>query len=88
MKSLCALPVGTVLPLPIVTAPGFSAEALGSSSVSFSTLARISFVGSTQSIGMELHISVGQLSRSGPLSRVPPATWISRPLIIVPQTRQ
>ena len=37
-------------------------------------------MGSTQSIGMELHRSVGQLSRSGPLPRVPPATWICRPV--------
>ena len=36
-----------------------------------STLAIISSVGSTQSIGIELQRSVGQLSRSAPLPRVP-----------------
>ena len=68
------LSVSTVLPLPIVTAAGFSAEASRSSAAIFSTLARISSVGSTQSIGIELQPSVGQLSRSSPLPRVPPAT--------------
>ena len=88
MKSLCGLWDGTVLPLLMVTAAPFVAEALRSSAAIFSTLARISSVGSTQSIGMELHLSVGQLSRSGPLPRVPPATWIWRPEMSLPQTRQ
>src|SRR4029453_6072056 len=54
---------GGVLPLAIITAAGLSSQALRSSAASLSTLARISSVGNTQSIGMELHRSVGQLSR-------------------------
>src|SRR5213083_1996228 len=47
-----------------------------------------SSVGNTQSIGMELHRSVGQPSRNGPFPRVPPAIRICEPAIILPQTRQ
>jgi hypothetical protein len=38
---------------------------LRSSAASFSTFARISFVGSTQSIGIELQACVRQFSRAG-----------------------
>ena len=61
---------------------------LRSSDVAAFATARISSVGSTQSIGIELHRSVGQLSRCDPFPRVPPATWICRPIMILPQTRQ
>src|SRR5439155_9143300 len=37
---------------------------------------------------MELHRSVGQVSRNGPFPRVPPAISICPPTIILPQTRQ
>jgi hypothetical protein len=47
-----------------------------------------SSVGSTQSIGIALQRSVGQMMRGGPVSQVPPITWISRPVMILPQTRQ
>ncbi len=67
---------------------GVVTTASRSSATILSTFARISSVGSTQSIGIELQPSVGQLSRSGPLPRVPPATWICRPVMILPQTRQ
>ena len=73
-KLCCWLPGCTVLPLPLATSGSFDAEALRSSAASFYTFARISFVGSTQSIGIELQACVGQFSRSGPLPRVPPAT--------------
>jgi hypothetical protein len=53
-----------------------------------SATARISSVGSTQSIGIELHRSDGQFSRCDPFPTVPPCTWICRPRMILPQTRQ
>lgn len=87
-KLSCWLPGWTVLPLPLTTAAGFDAEALRCSVASLSTFVRISFVVSTQSIGIESQPWVGQLSRSGPLPRIPPATWICRPVISLPQTRQ
>src|SRR4029078_8822363 len=67
MNSSRGLWDGTGLLLSVVTAAGDSSRTLRSSAISFSTLARTSVVGSTQSIGMELHFSVGQPSRSGPL---------------------
>jgi len=47
-----------------------------------------SSVGCTQSIGIALQRSVGQMMRRGPFPRVPPITWISRPVMILLQTRQ
>src|SRR5207302_8027241 len=83
---LCPTLPGSCPPLPRLTEVVTAASR--SSATILSTLARISSVGSTQSIGIELQRSVGQLSRSGPLPRVPPATWICRPVMILPQTRQ
>jgi len=74
------------LELPLTRLAAFDAAALRSWAAIISTMAMISSVGSTQSIGIELHRSVGQLSRSGP--SVPPATWICRPVMILPQTKQ
>jgi len=88
MNSSRGLWDGTGLLLSVVTAAGDSSRTLRSSAISFSTLARTSVVGSTQSIGMELHFSVGQPSRSGPLPRVPPSTWICRPEMSLLQTKQ
>jgi len=53
---------------------------------SFAIFIKTSSVGRTQFIGLALQCSVGQLTRSGPFS--PPVTWTSRPVIILPQTRQ
>ena len=53
-----------------------------------STFARISSVRSTQSIGIELHPSVGQLTCSRPMARRPTDTWIWQPVTMFPQTRQ
>src|SRR6266513_2753656 len=47
-----------------------------------------SSVGCTQSIGIALQRSVGQMMRRGPFPRVPAITWISRPVMILLQTRQ
>jgi hypothetical protein len=41
-----------------------------------------SSVGCTQSIGIALQRFVGQMMRRGPVSRVPPITWISGPVMI------
>ncbi|TMP95270.1 MAG: DUF3309 family protein [Verrucomicrobia bacterium] len=49
---------------------------------------KTSSVGRTQSIGIALQCSVGQMMRSGPFPRVPPITWISCPVMILLQTRQ
>ena len=73
---------------PVVRIDALRAAASRSSTTILSTLARISSVGSTQSMGIELQRSVGQLTRSAPLPRVPPVTWICWPVMILPQTRQ
>src|SRR5436190_23303628 len=78
--------LGSCPPLPRLTEVVTAASR--SSATILSTFARISSVGSTQSIGIELQRSVGQLSRNGPLPRVPPSTRICPPVIILPQTRQ
>ena len=58
------------------------------SASSIAIFIKTSSVGRTQSIGIALHCSVGQMMRSGPFPRLPPITWICRPVIILPQTRQ
>ena len=60
---------------------------LHSLGVAVCTAARISSVGNAQSMGIELHRSVGQFNRCNPSPRVA-ATWICRPVMILPQTRQ
>ena len=52
------------------------------------TIALCWSLGSTQSIGIERQFAVGQCRRSGPCSRVPPITSISRPDSRCPQTKQ
>jgi len=72
-----AMPLNSVFGgsgIPLARATGLNSAALRSSAANISNLAMISSVGSTQSIGIELQRSVGQLSRNGPLPRVPPAT--------------
>src|ERR1044071_6411043 len=88
IRSSCPLFVGTfgtVLTVAVLTAAALNSAVLRSSAAIVCTLARISSVGSTQSMGIELHFSVGQLSRSGPLPRVPPVTWMCRPDMSLPQ---
>lgn len=65
---------------------GAMLHSLGATVVS--AAARISSVGNAQSMGIELHRSVGQFARSSPSPRMSPATWICRPVTILPQTRQ
>src|SRR6266700_3359278 len=49
---------------------------------------RNSSVGCTQSIGIAVQRSVGQMIRRGPFPGVPVITWISRPVMILPQIWQ
>jgi hypothetical protein len=61
-----------VLLLRLVPVAGFATEDLHSLAACLSTLARISLVGRTQSIGMELQPSVEQISLLGLVGRAPP----------------
>jgi hypothetical protein len=49
---------------------------------------KTSSVGGTHSIGIASQCFVGQTTRSGISPHTPSIIWISRPVIISPQTRQ